>query len=80
MSEMRYCYHCRIHHHEDQMQRILTSRGYRWRCTRSIEAARQDVAARDAFGQVQTKINRDMKQWQAELAHRTHFAPQGWQM
>ena len=64
--ETRYCYCCRVHHPQDQMHRFPTSRGVRWRCRRSIEAAQCGVSERDAFGKEQTKINRAATQEIAE--------------
>jgi hypothetical protein len=58
MSEMQFCYCCRVHHPKDQMQSFTTRHGPRWRCLRSIEAATRSVQERDSFGRQQTAINR----------------------
>lgn len=70
MPEMKFCYCCRVHHPLDQMRLFPTRQGHRWRCVRSIEAAVRDRAARDAFGQQQTIINRDAASRAAEFAWR----------
>jgi hypothetical protein len=57
MTETLFCYSCRTHHPLDQMQRFHTRQGLRWRCQRSIEAAKNSVAEREAFGRLQTEIN-----------------------
>lgn len=64
--EMIYCYCCRVHHPKDQMRQFETSLGKRWRCLRSIESARRSRSERDAFGKVQTEINREWTLQQAE--------------
>lgn len=59
MPETLYCYCCRVHHPVDQMHSFLTSQGLRWRCQRSIDAAKGSRDQRDAFGKQQTEINRE---------------------
>ena len=59
MSETLFCYCCRVHHPRDQMHSFLTSQGLRWRCQRSIDAAKASMNERDAFGKQQTEINRE---------------------
>lgn len=59
MTEMVFCYCCRVHHPKDQMRPFKTSHGERWRCIRSIEAAARARQERDAFGRQQTAINRE---------------------
>lgn len=59
MSEMIFCYCCRVHHPKDQMRLFHTKLGYRWRCIRSIEAAACSRRERDAFGQQQSANNRE---------------------
>ena len=59
MSETLFCYCCRVHHPRDQMHSFLTSQGLRWRCQRSIDAAKRSRDERDAFGKQQTEINRE---------------------
>lgn len=59
MTEMMFCYCCRVHHPKDQMRPFPTRHGERWRCLRSIEAAAGSRPERDAFGRQQTEINRE---------------------
>ena len=66
MSDMTFCYCCRVHHPRDQMRLFPTGKGERWRCLRSIAAARSDRDARDAFGRGQSEINRRATIAQAE--------------
>ena len=66
MTEMLYCYCCRVHHPKEQMRLYPTRHGWRWRCLRSIEAAHRSQAERDAFGHQQSEINRSETQYQAE--------------
>ncbi|RIX43041.1 MAG: hypothetical protein D3M94_17475 [Rhodocyclales bacterium GT-UBC] len=66
MTEMLFCYCCRVHHAKDQMRPFLTKQGYRWRCIRSIEAAASSKDSRDAFGRKQTEINRNEARHMAE--------------
>jgi hypothetical protein len=58
MTDMIFCYCCRAHHPREQMRPYPTRTGKRWRCLRSIEAARSDRDVRDAFGRSQSEINR----------------------
>jgi len=58
MTTKVYCYHCMTYHRPESMQKIMTRTGERWRCIRSIEAARSSVDARDAFGERQSEINK----------------------
>lgn len=62
MPEMLFCYCCRVHHPRDQMHSFRTSQGLRWRCQRSIDAAKCSTSERDAFGKTQTEINREAAQ------------------
>ena len=64
-DDLQYCYCCRVHHPRDQMRLYPTRAGHRWRCVRSIEAARLDRQSRDAFGRQQTRINHETSQRQA---------------
>lgn len=66
MTEMQYCYCCRVHHAKDQMRLFPTKQGDRWRCLRSIEAAVASRRERDAFGRRQTAINQDQARRAAE--------------
>lgn len=78
MTEMQYCYACRVHHPKDQMRPFPTKQGARWRCIRSIEAASSPKAERDAFGRRQTEQNRSEARHMAErlalLRLDPHFA------
>ncbi|WP_374242430.1 hypothetical protein [Zoogloea sp.] len=58
MMNKIYCYHCMTYHLPENMRQIMTRTGLRWRCIRSIEAARNTAAERDAFGARQTELNR----------------------
>ena len=58
MSETLYCYCCRVHHPRSEMRRFPTRQGERWRCLRSIKAARHNRDQRDAFGRQTTTLNR----------------------
>ena len=40
------------------MRRILTKGGKRWRCIKSIEGAKAEIAERDTFGKEITAINK----------------------
>ncbi len=57
MTDTLYCYHCRRHHPKEEMRRIHSNTGSRWRCNRSIQATKRSVAERDAFGKRVTEIN-----------------------
>ena len=69
MPELQFCYHCRVHHPKNQMRLHATGRGDRWRCARSIEAARQSLGERESFGKSQTESNSDRMRRQAQFAH-----------
>lgn len=58
MSETIYCYHCRTHHPKEEMRQITTKTGKRWRCIKSIQATKVDVAARDRYGKKITEMNK----------------------
>jgi hypothetical protein len=58
MPETAFCYHCGTHHPVSEMRQILTKNGKRWRCVRSIEAAKVGINKRDAFGQQVTANNK----------------------
>jgi hypothetical protein len=58
MPQTAYCYHCGTHHPKEEMRQILTKGGKRWRCIRSIEASRQGLAEREAFGRQVTANNK----------------------
>ena len=67
MSETIYCYHCRVHHPAPEMRQIETKSGKRWRCIKSIVAAKQGSEARAAFGRQTTDINRAEAQSKARI-------------
>ena len=58
MSETAFCYYCRARHPVEVMRRILTKGGKRWRCIKSIEGAKAEIADRDTFGKEITAINK----------------------
>jgi len=58
MTQATYCYHCGTHHPIEEMRQILTRGGMRWRCIKSIEAAKAGIDQRDAFGRQMTAINK----------------------
>ena len=58
MSDQVFCYHCRRYHPADQVT-LVQSRGFkRWRCRQSLALGRSSSAARDAFGQAVSELNR----------------------
>jgi hypothetical protein len=61
-SDTIYCYHCGRHHPSGEMRQIATKSGKKWRCIKSIEATKKDVATRNAFGKSVTAINRSENQ------------------
>jgi len=78
MSDTVFCYCCRTHHPRAQMRRFATRTGERWRCLRSIEAARRDSSERDAFGRRQSEQNRLAASRMAErvaMLHLKHCPP-----
>lgn len=58
MDDMEFCSCCRVHHRRSDMRRVDTRQGVRWRCVRSLEAARRSETERDAFGRRQSEQNR----------------------
>lgn len=58
MPETAYCHQCGVHHPIEEMRQILTKCGKRWRCIKSINAAKAGIADRDAFGRRITEINK----------------------
>ena len=58
MSETAFCSYCAARHPVEVMRRILTRGGKRWRCIKSIEGAKADIAERDTFGKQITAINK----------------------
>jgi hypothetical protein len=74
MTDTQFCYCCRVHHAKDQMRLFPTRQGYRWRCTRSIEAASRSRSERDSFGQLQSAINREAARRAADQSERLRRA------
>lgn len=70
MTEMLFCYCCRVHHAKEKMRLFPTRYGNRWRCVRSIEAAGRKTDERDAFGREQTTRNREASQRAAQHSQR----------
>ena len=62
MSETAFCYYCGARHPVEEMRRILTKGGKRWRCIKSIEGAKAEIAERDTFGKHITAINKTQAQ------------------
>ena len=58
MSDQIYCYHCRRQHPADQVTLVQARGVKRWRCLKSIALSRASSAARDAFGQAVSELNR----------------------
>jgi hypothetical protein len=67
MTEKKYCYACRIHHEVAEMALFHTKRGQRWRCKQSIQDAKAPPEIRDAFGRMQTELNRSAATRAAEF-------------
>ena len=72
MKETRFCYSCRVHHEVSLMRLVPTRRGMRWRCRRSILAARATQEERDDFGRRQTEINREAARAESAFFPRSH--------
>jgi hypothetical protein len=66
MTETLFCYSCRTHHLRELMHQFHTQHGLRWRCRRTIDAAKCGTTERDAFGRQQTDINRQFAQEMAD--------------
>lgn len=73
MSETAFCYHCRTHHPLEEMRQVKTSMGKRWRCIRSIEAAKADRATREAYGRSVTEMNRSESASKARIINGSRF-------
>ncbi len=69
MSDSVYCYHCGRPHPKEEMRRINTKGGSRWRCIKSIRATKRSVAERDAFGRKVTAMNSSKQSQIAKAAH-----------
>ncbi len=68
MPDTLYCYHCRLYHPKEEMRQIDTKGGKRWRCIKSIEAAKRDRETREAFGRQMSAINKAQAQSKARTA------------
>ncbi len=68
MADTLYCYHCRLQHPKEEMRRIETKTGKRWRCLKSIKATQRDREEREAFGRQMTAINKAEAQSKARLS------------
>lgn len=53
-----YCYHCRLQHPREDMRLVITKTGKRWRCFKSIEAAKADKGKREEFGRIVSANNK----------------------
>jgi len=58
MTDTVFCYHCRTRHPQDEVRKIATKSGLRWRCIKSIVATRTAVHQREEFGRQTTASNR----------------------
>jgi hypothetical protein len=58
MSKLAYCHTCRTYHPIETMRRVMTRKGMRWRCIKTIEAARQPRDKRQEFGAQTTANNK----------------------
>lgn len=61
-TKRHFCGYCRAYHPEDQMTKVQTKIGPRWRCKKSIKSSRQSAAQRDAFGKTVTAMNTKAEQ------------------
>jgi hypothetical protein len=57
MSKLAYCHTCQTYHPIETMRQVMTKKGMRWRCIKTIDAARQTPDKRQAFG-AQTTANK----------------------
>ena len=73
MSKLAYCHTCRTYHPIETMRRVITKTGMRWRCIKTIEAARQAPDKRQVFG-AQKKANKKAGTYANSLARRTKHA------
>ena len=75
MADTVFCYCCRTHHPREQMRLFRTRHGFRWRCLRTIDAARRPSGERDEFGRQMTAQNREQSRRLADLGHVRHLYP-----
>jgi len=80
MSETAFCYHCGTHHPLEEMRQILTKAGKRWRCLKSIEAAKAEITKRDAFGRQISAIHSAEGKAQRSMAPNPNRKPAGKEM
>lgn len=66
----RHCYHCGIPHDVAEMRRVATTTGMRWRCQKSIDAARQPRQVREDAGIARSAENRAESRRRAEYINR----------
>lgn len=65
-AQRRHCYHCGIPHDVAEMRRGATATGMRWRCLKSIDAARQPRQVREDAGIKRSAENRAESRRRAE--------------
>jgi hypothetical protein len=53
----RFCYYCGANHPEEQMRKVFTKHGIRWRCVKSLEGASKSATERDQHGKMSTEKN-----------------------
>jgi hypothetical protein len=58
MRKTAYCYTCGVDHLMEEMRQIITGRGIRWRCIKTIQASRQARGKRQEFGAQTTARNK----------------------
>ena len=57
MSKLVHCYTCNVQHPVEEMRQVETKRGMRWRCIKTIVAARRARDKRQEFGALTTAKN-----------------------
>lgn len=62
MTDTVFCYHCRAQHPINEVRKITTKSGQRWRCVKSIAATRSGLHERDEFGRRTTAFNKAMEE------------------
>jgi hypothetical protein len=65
-APLRYCYHCRRAHPEDEMRLVPGRNGSRWRCLETLKAASLSREQREAFGRQTSAANRAESQRKIE--------------
>jgi hypothetical protein len=62
MSKLVYCYTCNLQHPMEEMRKVTTAKGMRWRCIKTIVAARLARDKRQEFGaRASARNNADAK-------------------